>query len=203
MSKKCPASGIALKFAKMNPNKSSARYAKGIWHITKSTTSLSWKLSGDIVQFFLWQTHYGFCRHNSPWIPRSGVRNHPDVVPPLVSHHNFIFSYKHYHGIALRAVINKSWKFFTGTWWMLQNPSYIVIPQPDDTRYTAAVWRRWQASKQSMMGVSTPCAPRGCDNSDTFLWHLTHQLHAMLTIPLSFHSDMHTHSVPLHFSLPH
>ena len=54
MSKKCPVAGITLKFAKMNPNKSSARYAKGIWHITKSTTSLSWKLSGDIVQFFFY-----------------------------------------------------------------------------------------------------------------------------------------------------
>lgn len=38
------------------------------------------------------------------------------------------------------------------------------------------VWLRWHASKRSMIGVLTPSDPGGCDSSDTFLWHLTHQL---------------------------
>lgn len=88
-----------------------------------------------------------------------------------------------------------------------QNPPYFTSPQLDDTRYSSPLQRRWHASKQSAMGVLTPSDPGGCDNPDTFLWHLTHQRHVALSSPSSrllcssTEALTHTHTQAKHILL--
>lgn len=63
------------------------------------------------------------------------------------------------------------------------------------------LWRQSQASKRSMMGVSTPCDPRGDDtltlSSD--IWHtsFTQRWHSCSASPLT---STHTHTVSLNSS---
>lgn len=71
------------------------------------------------------------------------------------------------------------------------------------TRYTSGVWLWWHTSKQSMISILTPSGPWGCDNSDTFLWQLTHQLHLALTLVLRYPSDVHTHWLCIPLCLTH